>query len=121
MIVTGSWDKTIKYWDLRQQSPAATVECMERVYSMDVKAKLLVVATAERWLQVVNLDSPTTIYKTVQSPLKWQTRVVSCFNDASGYAIGSVEGRCGFQYVNDKDSRYIIYWGGFVIPPSSPC
>lgn len=104
MIVTGSWDKTIKYWDLRQQSPAATVECKERVYSMDVKAKLLVVATADRWLQVVNLDSPTTIYKTVQSPLKWQTRVVSCFNDASGYAIGSVEGRCGFQYVNDKDS-----------------
>jgi uncharacterized membrane protein len=34
----------------------------------------------------------------MQSPLKWQTRVVSCFSDASGFAVGSVEGRCAIQY-----------------------
>ena len=31
MIVTGSWDKTIKYWDLRAQTPVGTVQCQERV------------------------------------------------------------------------------------------
>jgi mRNA export factor len=48
MIVTGSWDKTVKYWDLRSPEPAATIQCQERVYAMDTKDRILVIATAER-------------------------------------------------------------------------
>lgn len=33
------------------------------------------------------------------SPLKWQTRVVSCFPNATGFAVGSVEGRVAIQCV----------------------
>lgn len=40
LLITGSWDKTVKYWDLRQSTPIASVECQERVYTMDVKSKL---------------------------------------------------------------------------------
>ncbi|CAG8176657.1 unnamed protein product [Penicillium salamii] len=104
LLITGSWDKTVKYWDIRQQTPIASLECQERVYSMDVKDKLLVIGTADRYINIVNLDQPTKFYKTMQSPLKWQTRVVSCFADASGFAVGSVEGRCAIQYVEEKDS-----------------
>ena len=105
MIVTGSWDKTVKYWDLRTQAPAATVQCQDRVYTMDVKDKLLVVGCADRYINIINLDEPQKFYKTIQSPLKWQTRVVSCFTDAAGFAVGSIEGRCAIQYVEDKDSQ----------------
>ena len=105
VLVTGSWDKTIKYWDLRQSTPVASVECQERVYSLDAKDKLLVVATADRYINVINLDQPTKFYKTMQSPLKWQTRVVTCFNDATGFAVGSIEGRCAMQYIEEKDSQ----------------
>ena len=104
MLVTGSWDRTVKYWDLRQSAPAATLNCQERVYTMDVKNKLLVIGTADRYINVVNLDDPTKFYKTIQSPLKYQTRCVSCFTDSTGYAIGSIEGRCAIQYVEDKDT-----------------
>ncbi|KAI2638761.1 WD40 repeat-like protein [Hypomontagnella submonticulosa] len=104
MLVTGSWDKTIKYWDLRQSTPVGTVQCQERVYSMDVRNSLLVVGTADRYVNVINLQDPLKFYKTLQSPLKWQTRVVSCFTDATGFAIGSIEGRCAIQYVEDKDA-----------------
>ncbi|MCJ1301914.1 RNA export factor gle2 [Hypocenomyce scalaris] len=97
VLVTGSWDKTVKYWDLRQPTPVASVDCQERVYSMDVKDKLLVIATADRYINIVNLDNPTKFYKTMQSPLKWQTRVVSCFTDATGFAVGSIEGRCAIH------------------------
>ncbi|MCJ1260030.1 RNA export factor gle2 [Lignoscripta atroalba] len=105
VLVTGSWDKTVKYWDLRQSTPVASIDCQERVYSMDAKDKLLVVATADRYINIINLDQPTKFYKTIQSPLKWQTRVVSCFNDATGFAVGSIEGRCAIQYVEDKDAN----------------
>jgi mRNA export factor len=105
MVVSGSWDKTVKYWDLRQQQPAATLTCQERVYTMDVRDNLCVVGTADRYINVIDLKNPTKFYKTLQSPLKWQTRVVSCFTDSAGFAIGSIEGRCAIQYVEDKDSR----------------
>lgn len=106
MLVTGSWDKTVKYWDLRQQTPVATLECQDRIYSMDVRDQMLVIGTADRWINVVNLNNPETFYKKIQSPLKWQTRVVSCFTDGTGYAVGSIEGRCAIQYVEEKDARY---------------
>ena len=106
-LATGSWDKTVKFWDLQKSDPIGTLQCAERVYSMDVKDQLLVIATAERHIHMVNLNDPTKIYKTITSPLKWQTRVVSCFSDASGFAVGSIEGRCAIQYVEDKDTRLV--------------
>ncbi|MCJ1437325.1 RNA export factor gle2 [Xylographa pallens] len=104
ILVTGSWDKTVKYWDLRQQQAIANIDCQDRVYTLDSKNKLLVIGTADRYINIVNLDQPGKFYKTLQSPLKWQTRVVSCFTDATGFAVGSIEGRCAIQYVEEKDA-----------------
>ncbi|KAJ7116295.1 Poly(A)+ RNA export protein [Mycena epipterygia] len=105
ILATGSWDKTIKYWDLRSPAAIASVTLPERCYSFDVQYPLMVVGTAERHIQIFNLTNPTTPYKTMLSPLKWQTRVVSCFTASSnsGFAVGSVEGRVAIQYVEDKD------------------
>ncbi|PCH42139.1 WD40 repeat-like protein [Wolfiporia cocos MD-104 SS10] len=104
ILATGSWDKTIKYWDLRTPSPISTVQLPERCYTFDVVYPLMVVGTAERHIQIFNLTNPTTAFKTIASPLKWQTRVVSCFPAANGFAVGSVEGRVAIQYVDEKDS-----------------
>lgn len=120
VLITGSWDKTVKFWDLRQANPVLTKNAPERVYSMDARDNMLVVATAERFINVLDLRntgaSPDDYYKKQQSPLKWQTRVVSCFADASGYAIGSIEGRCAIQYVEEKDAGYVSF---HLIPPVS--
>lgn len=100
-LVTGSWDKTIKYWDLRSSSPIATVQLPERCYTLDTTYPLMVVGCAERKIMLFDLNNPTAVFRTVDSPLKWQTRVVSCFgNDC--YAVGSVEGRVAIQYADMK-------------------
>ncbi|KAH6574502.1 hypothetical protein BASA50_010117 [Batrachochytrium salamandrivorans] len=104
MLVTGSWDKTLKYWDLRSQAPAFTLQLPERCYSLDVAGPLMVVGTAERHILAYNLNNPSTVYKQIISPLKWQTRVVSCFPSFNGYAIGSIEGRIAIQYLEERDS-----------------
>lgn len=106
ILATGSWDKTIKYWDLRTSNPVASVQLPERCYTMDVQYPLMVVGTADRDIQIFNLNSPGTPFKSIKSPLKWQTRVISCFtaSTSSGFAVGSVEGRVAIQYVEDKDS-----------------
>lgn len=43
----------------------------------------------------------TCVGQTITSPLKWQTRVVSCFTNSasSGFAVGSIEGRVAIQCV----------------------
>jgi hypothetical protein len=70
-------------------SPSAATVCSSRrsssllrsltlfLIAMDISNPLMVVGTAERKIQIINLQSPTTIFKTVDSPLRWQTRVVS--------------------------------------------
>lgn len=63
IIATGSWDKTIKYWDTRSPQPIATVQLPERCYSMDAKGSLLVVGTAEKHICVFDLNNPTVIFK----------------------------------------------------------
>lgn len=120
VLVTGSWDKTIKYWDLRQSTAVASITCQERVYTMDSKDKLLVAGTADRFIHIINLDKPTEFYKNLQSPLKWQTRVVSCFADATGFAVGSIEGRCAIQYVEQKDESSNFSFKCHRHTPTSP-
>ncbi|KAG8968128.1 hypothetical protein FRC03_008481 [Tulasnella sp. 419] len=104
ILITGSWDKTLKYWDTRSPNPIAVVQLPERCYTMDVAHPLLVVGTAERHILAINLNNPSTIYKSIVSPLKWQTRSVGCFPTGDGYAVGSVEGRIAIQYIEEKDS-----------------
>ncbi|CAG8619893.1 14008_t:CDS:2 [Gigaspora margarita] len=104
LVATGSWDKTIKYWDMRSPSPVLNVTLPERCYAMDVIYPLMVVGTADGLVQIYNLGHPSTPYITRQSPLKFQTRYISCFPSGNGYAIGSIEGRVGIQYVEEKDN-----------------
>ncbi|AET40998.1 RNA export factor GLE2 Ecym_7149 [Eremothecium cymbalariae DBVPG len=104
-IVTGSWDKTIKYWDMRQSQPISTVAMPERVYAMDSRQKLLVIGTAERHIIIVDLNNPGQIFRTSMSPLKWQTRTIACYIEGNGFAIGSIEGRCAIQYVDEQEQR----------------
>jgi mRNA export factor len=83
---------------MRSSSPAAVVQLEERCYAMDLCGQLLVAATAERKIQIYNMQNPTQQFgNTVESPLKFQTRSLACFPDQTGYAIGSIEGRVAIQ------------------------
>ena len=52
-----------RYWDLRQSRSVGTLQLPERVYSMDAVGDLLVAATADRNIALVNLQNPTVVFK----------------------------------------------------------
>lgn len=106
MLATGSWDGTLKYWDPRLQDAVATIDCQDKVYSMDAKGDLLVVATAANKLGVVSLKEPGKIKEMVDSPLKHQIRTVRCMPNGKGFAIGSIEGRCWVRFLEEKLERF---------------
>lgn len=55
LLLTGSWDKKIKYWDIRQSKEVATIDMPERVYSVSVKDNICVIATAGKHVLVYDL------------------------------------------------------------------
>jgi len=99
VLMTASWDKTIRYWDGRTPSPALSVSLPERVYCADVRDHLAVVGTADRHVLIYNLNNPQQPYRSLESPLKFQSRCVRCFPDKTGFALGSIEGRVAIHHV----------------------
>jgi len=105
-LVTGSWDKTIRYWDTRSgpDKPTASVAMSERVYCMDVRYPLQIIGTANRQMYIFDLRNPMKPLKNFESVLRYQTRCVAAFLDKTGFAYGSIEGRCAIAHVEEKDS-----------------
>lgn len=108
LVVSGGWDGKLKFWDTRSPNPVGAFDMPERVYDLDVQGNLLVVATAQRHIIAYDCSGPQPReHSRKESPLKFQSRCISCFPDATGFAVGSIEGRVGIHYlqkVPGKDS-----------------
>ncbi|KAI3872441.1 hypothetical protein MKW92_043113 [Papaver armeniacum] len=102
LLATGSWDKTLRYWDLRKPTPVHTQQLPERCYALSVNYPLMVVGTADENLIVFDLTKSQEEYKRIQSPLNCQTRCVALFPDNKGFLVGSIEGRVGVYHLDDS-------------------
>lgn len=103
MVVTGSWDKSLRYWDVRAPtgSPVGTVAVADRVYAMDVAGPLMVVGMAERKVSVYDVRKPTTAFRDKFSQLWYQTRCVATWPDRMGYCVGGMDGRVSLDFVRE--------------------
>ena len=78
----------------------------DRVYDLDVRGGLMVAAVGNRQIVIYNVSGPQpTQHSKKESPLKYQTRCISCFPDQTGFALGSIEGRVGIQYVQKPQGK----------------
>ncbi|XP_030839228.1 mRNA export factor isoform X1 [Strongylocentrotus purpuratus] len=111
-VMTGSWDKTIKFWDTRQPNPILSIQLPERCYCADVMYPMAVVGTADKNVIIYQLENQPSEFRRMDSPLKYQLRCLAIFKDTkknapTGFALGSIEGRCAIQFVqaaNPKDN-----------------
>ena len=104
---TGSWDKTVRFWDERTGTEAVhSLEVSERVFAMSAVGHTLVVATANRKNHVIDLRNPSRVDQTMSSPLTSQTRCIAVFPDEAGFVVGGLEARCGVQVFGDVSKNF---------------
>jgi cell cycle arrest protein BUB3 len=84
-LITGSWDRTLRFWDPR--APTAQVASHatpERVYSLDHVNNTLVVAMASRLFHIYDIRKMDLPAQQRESSLKYMTRSLACMPDGEG-------------------------------------
>mmetsp|Transcript_16658 Transcript_16658/g.31556 ORF Transcript_16658/g.31556 Transcript_16658/m.31556 type:complete len:345 (-) Transcript_16658:181-1215(-) len=105
LIVSGGWDNKLSFWDARTPNPVGVIDLPDRCYDLDVRGNAMAVATAQKHILVYDVTNQPREHMRKESPLKYQTRCISCFPDMTGFAVGSIEGRVGIQYNNKAQEK----------------
>lgn len=82
LIISGSWDKSVKLWDARMGTCTSTHELPGKVYSIDSAGHTLVVGMSDRAVHIYDLRKMAEPLQKRESSLKFMTRVVKCMPSA---------------------------------------
>ena len=109
LIISGGWDARVKFWTWQQGTPLKLNQVGEAytgkpVHYMSGEFPLLVTAHSEMFVHYWDLNkiamndfNPLGV---MVSPLKYPTTSIAAFPDGKGFAIGSIEGRCGIKNID---------------------
>ncbi|RUS86307.1 hypothetical protein EGW08_005951 [Elysia chlorotica] len=102
MVVTGSWDSTIKLWDPRSPTLVGTFPQLAKVILIIIIQTPLskIVGTAGRRVLVWDLRNMGYVQQRRESNLKYQTRCIRSFPNKQGYVLSSIEGRVAVEYLD---------------------
>ncbi|KAL7425158.1 mitotic spindle checkpoint protein Bub3 [Cryptotrichosporon argae] len=115
LLVTGSWDRTLKVWNPALPEPLVTSLALpERAYTLSYApaSDRLLLSMAHRHVLVyrgaalaqATPGAPVEPESRRESALKMLSRTVACMADGKGWASASIEGRIAVEYF-DTDAE----------------
>lgn len=106
LLISGSWDHTLKLYDVRSRTVAHTTLLADELFCMDAKQHLLLVGTADREVSTWDIRKLDRSMHGHTAKNSLQVRSIALMNDLSGYVHGSVNGRCHVVYYDDPEKTY---------------
>ncbi|KAF2838864.1 WD domain-containing protein [Patellaria atrata CBS 101060] len=120
LLISGSWDSTLHvHLTDNPERTWSTIRLPSKVYSMSITSTKLVVAMANRWGHIYELErirklaaqannpAPNVLdiqtWQSRESSLKFMTRAVACMPNDAGYASSSIEGRVGVEWFDASE------------------
>lgn len=100
VVITGSWDQTLKLWDSRDKKSIGSYSQPEKVYTMAVSGDRVIVGTAGKRVLVWDLRNMSYVQQRRESSLKYQTRCIRAFPNKQGFVLSSIEGRVAVEYLD---------------------
>ncbi|AFN83245.1 WD40 domain-containing protein [Encephalitozoon romaleae SJ-2008] len=107
MLATGSWDKTVKFWDTRSSKLVFSLDLPGKVYAMDLEKELLAISLSGNEVVTYNLNDINQ-KKTHASKLNWMIRSIACAQDNETFALGGIEGKAEIFNINSPVKKMIF-------------
>ncbi|TPX38029.1 hypothetical protein SmJEL517_g00022 [Synchytrium microbalum] len=104
MVITGSWDKSVKTWDPRTPSHLSQTDLPAKVFAMSTADTKVVISMAQRLIHIYDIRNMSETLQQRESSLKFMTRVVKCMPNGEGYASGSIEGRVAVEFFDPSEA-----------------
>ena len=100
MVMTGSWDKSVKIWDINSQQCTATLALPDKLFAMSCveSSYRLICGIAGRVIYIYDLRNMKEPQQKRESSLKHQTRNIECHPNGEQYVVSSIEGRVAVEY-----------------------
>lgn len=102
MLFSGSWDNSVTAWDVNGMKRVQKLSLPGKVYTMDCVKNMLVVGMSERHVYIYDTRNLSAPLQTRESALRHQTRCIKLFPTSDAFAISSIEGRVGVEYVDPE-------------------
>ena len=112
VLASLSYDKTIKFWDLKSPQSATSFNLGYKVYCSDFLFPVIAVGLSDEKMLIINLNNMQALQKTpldyIDSPLgpTSQLTAIGFFTDGSGLGSASHDGRANLsQMSQDNNGR----------------
>merc|ERR1719464_1733692 len=91
LVLTGSWDRTVKAWDPRRPTvPAATLPLGAKVFALDAGRDRVAIGGSDRHVHVYDIRRLASPLERRESSLKHQIRALRIGVDQRSFASCSV-------------------------------
>jgi len=120
ILMTGSWDKKLRFWDCKQPKPVFELDLGYRIYGADACFPVAVTIGSEKKYSVISFQNGTPqILQNDATNQAWPEKLqrqyscVSIFKDKNknyapdGFAIGCAEGRVAVTYFDTNARKQV--------------
>lgn len=99
----GSWDGTVRTFDVRLHKEQDTVKCESKIYCMDQAGDKILVGMNNKKISVFDVRKMNAPMMVRDSGLRYMLRNVKLMADGEGFVASSVEGRVAWEYFDPSN------------------